>query len=86
MGNSAGRLVSGAPLATERERGIERDEGVIRNKLVIHTHIRTYRANIYVYTSLIFVFYGPSSDPTELPTASLVIIVCLWGKAIRCYF
>ena len=37
MGNSAGRLVSGAPLAIEREGGIERDEGVIRNKLV-HSH------------------------------------------------
>ena len=45
MGNSAGRLVSGAPLAIEREGGIERDEGVIRNKLVIHTHIRTYTQN-----------------------------------------
>ena len=84
MGNSAGRLVSGAPLATERERGIERDEGVIRNKLVIHTLYKSIHTELG-QTSDFFIFYGPSS-PTELPTAILVIIVCLWGKAIRCYF
>ena len=46
MGNSAGRLVSGAPLAIEREGGIERDEGVIRNKLVIHTLYKSIHSEL----------------------------------------
>ena len=49
MGNSAGRLVSGAPLAIEREGGIERDEGVIRNKLVIHTLYKSIHSELDIF-------------------------------------